>query len=64
MDLVFAKVIQQFVVRYVRHKLRQQMYRCVRYSQKTFGADPHLLCDLVDHVAESLVSHASSKHKW
>ncbi|XP_070174017.1 alanine--tRNA ligase, cytoplasmic-like isoform X2 [Littorina saxatilis] len=36
------------------HKLRQLIYRCVRYSHNTFKADPHLLCDLVDCVSASL----------
>ncbi|XP_076454369.1 alanine--tRNA ligase, cytoplasmic-like [Babylonia areolata] len=36
------------------HKLRQLMYRCVRLSQNTFGTNPQLLCELVDHVAASL----------
>ncbi|KAK7499284.1 hypothetical protein BaRGS_00009544 [Batillaria attramentaria] len=36
------------------HKLRQLIYRCVRYTQKVFHTDPHLLCVLVDLVADSL----------
>lgn len=38
------------------HKLRQLIYRCIRYTQKVFNTDPSLLCALVDIVADSLGS--------